>query len=355
VTTTSQPTLADIATRAGVSLSTVSHILNDRQAGRFSDQTVRRVRTLATELGYQTRQARGKGFVGTSEQVNRIAFFYHRQLSSVSSSRWFHMYTQAIDALQNAARAGRYEVLLATGLADGESQEAFLRQSLRDSVDGWIVAGAVEPQTAQVLREKDFPAVFIGDQMLNADSGGAIVCGDNVLGGYQLTRLALQRGHERIAFIGCTSTNRFYRLRCNGYMEALLEANLDIDRNLIHDPDLKTESMASFVERQLETPNGATCIVAGSRRLAEDALAVLHQRQARVPHDMSLVSYDADPALATLDPPVTCAGPSGMAIGHLAFRRLMDLIEKPDSPRAVTLVPTDLVERDSLTAPPIRK
>lgn len=324
-------TIEDVAARAGVSIATVSRVVNGRYG--VSARTIERVQSIIDDLGYESslvaRSLR-------SQQTNVIAIL-------VSGIEPF-----SAELLKGAARALQdtgYELIVYSGGMSG--QEGWERRSL-SRLSGTLADGIilVTPTVLEVSTNQPVVAVdpHVGGSTLPT------VTSQNLEGARAATRHLVELGHRRIGFLAGRPDLESARRREAGYREALADAGIPFDPDLVRVGGF-TEESAELPARELLTlPGRPTAVFAANDLSAIQVLRTAADLGLSVPDDVSVVGFDNIPESALTDPPLTTVDQSIQALGIEAVRMLLDRIEHPDrtgdEPEQVTL-PTELVIRRS--------
>ncbi|GAA2326573.1 LacI family DNA-binding transcriptional regulator [Dactylosporangium salmoneum] len=328
-------TITAIAREAGVSVPTVSRVLNGRSD--VSPQTRERVEAILREHGYRRRAGRNRPAAGLVDLVFNDL-----------DSPW------AVEIIR-----GVEEVAHATGIGTVVSaihgQAASARQWLQNlrarATDGVIfVTSDVTPPLHAELQRLDIPFAVV-------DPAGATV-GDvptigatNWAGGLRATEHLLSLGHRRIGFIAGPKRLLCSRARLDGYGAALAAAGLDIDAALVQQGDFYHESGWAGADALLRLADPPTAIFASSDQMAFGAYEAVRRRGLRVPDDVSVVGFDDLPESRWASPPLTTVRQPLAEMGLLAARTVLRLAlgEVLETPRVE--LATELVVRDSTAAP----
>jgi LacI family transcriptional regulator len=315
-----RPTSADVAAAAGVSRTTVSFVLNEREGVKIPDETRQRVLAAAAKLDYHPNSVARQLAGGASRALGLVLRQTPEQVANDG------VLAETLRGLADAARAANHRVLVET-LAPGDGHYSNLLRSGR--TDGLIVSGPRYDDVELVELVRDgFPVVIQGSQPVEH---------------------LLALGHRRIACI--TNAPLAYTAaseRLTGYREALAAAGLPDDPALIAEGAFDAASGHRAVAEILARTTPDAIFVA-SDVVAIGAIAGLRDAGLGVPGDVSVVSFDAIPLAAYLDPPLTTIRLPAYDLGLAAGRAILERIAgRPVAAR--TLLPTELIVRAS-TAP----
>ncbi|GAB2680932.1 LacI family DNA-binding transcriptional regulator [Saccharopolyspora gloriosae] len=338
--------LADIAAAAGVSVSTVSRVLN-RRAG-IKDETRQRVLDVLARMPHTARGAaaiRRTGVIGllVPELVNPV----------------FPAFAEALEA--RAARAG-YGVLLCNTRA-ALTEEEHVRMLLARGVEGMLF---VSPESSHAAATDHRPRAHRryrsllddGVRMVFVNGGGPTVdvpdiAVDERLAGYLATRHLLDLGHRRIGFVSGPAHAVPSRLKRAGWAAALEEAAVDPDPELVAHADFGAAGGARACAALLDGP-APTGVLCSSDVMAFGALREARRRGLRLPDDLSVVGFDDVPLADCCAPSLTTIAQPIEEMADAAVAELLDRLtpELPDRLGGRTrMFRPRLVTRES-TAPP---
>jgi LacI family transcriptional regulator len=330
-----RPTSADVASRAGVSRTTVSFVLTGRPGSNISPATRERVELAARDLGYHP-HGPARQLAGGRSQT--IGFVLRQSAEQVAADA---LLAETIHGLAATARIDGYRVLIEP-LPPGEGSYSELLRSHR--TDGLIVSGPRSDDTELAsLVDDGFPIVLQGSR---SDLEAHSVDVDNRTAARRAVRHLVELGHRRIACI--TNAPLAYTAateRLEGYRDALDEAGIAYDERLVVEGSFDAASGHQAATRLLARTSFTGLFVA-SDVVALGALRGIREADLDVPGDISLVGFD-DIALAEhFDPPLTTVKVPARAIGEAAGRVLLDRIAGAVVALR-TVLPTNLIVRES--------
>jgi LacI family transcriptional regulator len=327
-------TIADVATRAGVSIATVSRVMNGRYG--VAAPTIDRVQEVIDELGYESslvaRSLR-------SQRTNVIGIL-------VSDIEPFS--AELLKGVAKALRDSEYELVIYSGLSGREGWERRYLSRLGGTLADGIIL--VAPTVVEV--NASHPVVAVDPHL-----GGSFlptVDAQNFEGAVAATEHLLELGHRRIGFLGGRADLESARRREAGYRSALEAAGIAFDPELVQAGGFTEETAAAPAHALLTLADRPTAIFAANDLSAIQVIRTADRLGIEVPSGLSVVGFDNIPESALTDPPLTTVDQSIQGLGHEAVRLLIELIERPDqhdgAPAHVKL-PTELVVRRS-SAPP---
>ncbi|SDT27688.1 LacI family DNA-binding transcriptional regulator [Microlunatus soli] len=331
----STPRLTDVAVRAGVSMKTVSNVVNG--TGSASEATRARVRAAIEELGYRpnvTARRLATGQTGTiSVAVSSVTVAYFAELSN---------------RLDQAARKQNLRVVIEQTHGARTNELAILQERERGLVDGVIFHPVSLTPEDLAGQRPGFPLVLLGEGPAPATVDHVMI--DNVAAATEITRHLIERGCRRIAFLGAERSGLTHTTgqRFDGYRTALRTAGLRPDPRLRLTVDhYSADNGFRVVTAALEAGIGFDAIVCRDDALAAGALHALHTRGLAVPADVAVAGWDNLIISRHLWPPLTSVEPDKTAIAETALRLLHDRIGGYEGPGRHEIVAAQLLERDS--------
>jgi LacI family transcriptional regulator len=326
-------TIGDVAQQAGVSIATVSRVVNGRYG--VAPGTITRVREVIADLGYESslvaRSLR-------SQRTNIIGIL-------VSDIEPF-----SAELLKGAARAlhgSEFELVVYSGCGGGDGWERrYLSRLSGTLTDGTIL---VTPTVVDVVATQPVVAVdphVGGSPLPTVDS-------QNYEGAIAATEHLISLGHRRIGFLGGRPDLESARRREAGYRAALDAAGIPLDPHLMRIGGFTEETSEGPARELLRLAERPTAIFASNDLSAIQTMRTAAELGLRVPDDLSVVGFDNIPESALTDPPLTTVDQSIQSLGQEAVRILVGLLEqrdaapsRPPEPIHVTL-PTELIVRQT--------
>jgi LacI family transcriptional regulator len=330
-------TIAEIAASAGVSVPTVSKVLNGR--ADVSETTRKRVQQIMVDRGYQRRTSGGQRPVGLIDMAVPDL-----------DSPWLVEVLRGAEA--EARKVGSQIVVTSTGRAPAGDPRWLDRLATRRSDGLVLVVSEAAPQAVEQLAALHTPVVLL-DPVGGSNPSYATVGATNWAGGLSAVEHLVALGHRRIAVLSGRPELACSRERVEGYRAGLARAGIAVDERLVQFGDFTTSAGQAGARTVLDAPDPPTAIFAGSDMQAFGVYQEAAARGLRIPDDISVVGFDdiafselATPALTTVHQPL-----ARMAAD--AVRLLLDAGDGlPGPPRRVELA-THLVVRGS-TAPAAR-
>ncbi|MFG2865715.1 LacI family DNA-binding transcriptional regulator [Streptomyces sioyaensis] len=325
-------TMADVARRAGVSVATVSHVLNGTRPVRPDTRTA--VLGAIDALGY-THNTLARSLVTSRTRSIGLAV-------SAISNPYFTEILQGVEA--GALKAG-YSLLLADPHDDPRHERKVVQLLHERRVDGMIVAPSAEPaEMVEYLARREVPTVFL-DRLVGDDHDQ--VCAESTGPVRQLVEHLADLGHTRIGLVaglpGLSTTTE----RVQGYREGLRARGLPFAPELLAGGNSEAAGAHDATRQLLAAADPPTALVTANNAMTIGALRALRELGLEVPRDIALACFDDFSWADLFTPRLTVIAQPSKEIGAAAVRLLLERLEQPDrAPRTVRL-PCAFVHRTS--------
>lgn len=329
-------TQQDVAAAAGVSVMTVSRVING--ARNVAPATRDHVQGVMDELGYVP-NALARGLSSDRSRV----------IGVVVPDMANPFFTSIIRAAESIARQAGYRVIVCNTEGDLALERDSFEEMLTHRVDGLLVA-PVNDQSRSPLRQlirQGVPIVTV-DRFV-PDLRCDVVRGDSYMGAQLLVRHLVAVGHERIALIAGPDNVSSARDRTRGFRDTMQEAGLSIDEELIaHTDRVDPDGGALAMEALLSLAQVPTAVVAWNNFLAAGALKAVRASGRSVPEDVAVVCFDDNDYAAIVYPFLTVVATPADTFGSIATQLLLERISgrAQERPRLVVL-PPELIVRVS--------
>ena len=326
--------LKDLARELGVSIATVSRAL--RNSPEIGTEMQQRVKELARQLNY-----RPNSF---AQSLRKEA---PRIIGVVVPNLVTHYYASVLDGIEEEAAEEGYSVISANSHEDVEAETRAIDNFIGMHVEG-IVACLAQTTTDyahfEELSEMGIPLVFFGRTCLAEKFSSVKANGDEAA---QLaTEHLISTGCRRIAFVGGPNHLDMVRRRKHGYLEALREARIPIDRNLVACGSIDYKLAMERTKEMLLQPERPDAILAFNDIITFAALTAIRTVGLRVPEDVSLIGFTDDAHVQYVTPRLTAIEDQSKLMGRTACRLLLDNISG-NHKICHKIVPQKLVIRES--------
>jgi LacI family transcriptional regulator len=314
------PNIADVAARAGVSLATVSRVMNGNAS--VDETLAARVRAAAVELNYTASPVARSLVLGKTHTIAVVI----PDLGNPS----FH---GILRGLSRAAAANGYHILIADS-AESVAEEMVLAVETRRRCDGLVLCAPrmPEPDLARLVEELK-PVVLI-----NRDAGSPgtpVVAADHRTALTELLNLLYGYGHRSMVYLAGVSGSASNARRVAAVHD-FLDDHADVRIRILPGGVTFDDGYAAA---PLVLDSSATAVLAFNDLLATGLMGALSDRGVRVPEDISIVGFDDIPFARYLTPPLTTASVPGAELGRHAWQRMWDLLNHRPPGHAIFLRP----------------
>ena len=326
-----EPTITQVAGLAGVSIATVSRVLNDK--GNVRTSTVERVSAAMEELGYP--------------RVEPQAPVRNGLIVVVLPNLDNPFYAKIVKGIQVSAKNRGLETLVfAEGNLDDHS--ARLTNLLRMiTAGGCILLSPVNDET--VLSQIDRVAPVVQCAEYNERSPLPYVSVDDVSAARNAVHTLLQKGRRRVALINGPDKYKYARQRYRGYAEALREAGIAVDPALVfHVTEMGFDSSLAVARQLLTAQQRPDAILAASDMFAAAVVKAASAEGVDIPRECSLIGFDNTYISLMSHPSVAAVNMPQFQLGYMACEVLADRMKNPASEPRHVLLKTELVLRDSV-------
>ncbi|UTA47170.1 LacI family transcriptional regulator [Simiduia sp. 21SJ11W-1] len=290
-------TIYDVSERAGVSLATVSRVMNKN--ARVSDKTKEKVQRAMEELGYRP-NAIAKGLA--SNRSNSVGVL----ISELHGP----FYGMMMSAIETELRKYDIHSIFAAGHSDAAKEEDAVNFLLSRRCDALILyVEAVSDEFLEALNAQGTPIVVLGRDIKSLAT--QCINLDNEQGGYLAAKCLLEAGHRSIAYLAGPLWKHDTQERLAGHRRALAEYKLTFDERLLYEGDFQEESGVSGLNQLLAVGEPFSALACGNDEMAAGAMAAAREAGLALPDDLSIVGFDnvaysrfVFPKLSTVNYPV---------------------------------------------------
>ncbi|MGC8963033.1 MAG: LacI family DNA-binding transcriptional regulator [Candidatus Bipolaricaulaceae bacterium] len=303
-------TIRDVAARAGVSVATVSHVINGTR--KVAPSTAERVCRAIEELGYQPNSL-ARGLRTRVTQVIGVL------VSDITNP----FFATLVRGVEDAARDAGYSVIICNSDEDPEKEDHYIRVLWQRRVDGLLIAptqDGTSPAIQKLIKRK-IPFVFVDRKAKGIEADA--VLSDNVGGAYLATKHLIDRGHKKIGIVlgipGATTTEE----RFAGYRQALKEAGILFSEELVVWGGYRMEGGRRAAGELLSLRDPPTAIFSTNNLMTVGVLQQLFARGIRVPDQVAVVGFDDLEWAEIASPSLTAVVQKPYTIGRTAADLLL--------------------------------
>ncbi len=328
-------TIRDVAKTAGVSVSTVSRVLNDKDD--VASETYLKVQQVIEELGFASSLA-AKGM--RSRRTNVIGLI----MPDVGDP----FAIQVMKGVNRAIQEFGYDLITYTAGNSTTSAWPTREQRYVSLLNGSIADGIIVVAPTAVTFSTAHPLVAVDPHPESTEFPSVIAT--NRVGALAIMEYLLSLGHRRIGFIGGRTDLQSAVRRFQGYKDGLRQAHLPLDSALIQPGDYTHEAGYIGTQKLLSLPNPPTAIFAANDQSAIGVIEAAQQAGLRVPEDLSVVGFDNIPEAAYIGGGLTTVDQFIEHMGHIAVEMLLKQLEGKPVANQPHRVETKLIVRNTCRA-----
>lgn len=343
--------LKDIAEQIGVSLATVSRVMNGDKEFSVSKETEEKILQCAKELGYKPPQ-RKKREEKQSATGKRIGYILTTTKEKFEDS----CFSTIIHGIETEALKHNCSIQFAHSVLD-LSNANLLEHVLQTEADGIILIGNIPKDLYQLFTRRFTNAISIFD----APEEEAIDCitVEYEKPFYQLTKKMIACGRKKIAYIGGETyrvsleegSNLFDKKdeRFQGYLKALIDSGISADCGIVKNGHWDMETSYLKMKEMLESEKEIDAVLAAGDKMALGAMRAISEKGLRIPQDISIAGFDNIETTNYVNPRLTTVNYPKEELGRQSVKMLLDCIkEKNACIGKRVILPSEIVERDSI-------
>ncbi|WP_318469790.1 substrate-binding domain-containing protein [Photobacterium leiognathi] len=329
-------TMKDVAKLAGVSTSTVSHVINKT---RFvSEEISERVNKAAKELNYYGPSALARSF-----KVNRTKTI--GMLVTTSTNPFFG---EVVKGVERSCYQQGYSLILCNTEGDHQRMHESINTLLQKRVDGLILMCAtLEGEHFDIFEHyADIPVVVMdwGPMQFTSDK----IQDNSLRGGYMAAKYLIDAGHSEIGCITGPLDRIQAEMRYNGYLQAMDEAGFSVEPSWVVEADFECEGGYNAFTQLHANGTLPSALVVANDMMAMGVINAANELGIQIPEQLSIIGYDDIHIAKFMSPSLTTIHQPKYRLGQAAVETLLTRLDEPETaPRIIELEPT-LVERNSV-------
>lgn len=328
----------EIAARADVSIATVSRVLH--QSENVSPETRRRVEGVMEKLGLTA-----ENLVRSAKTDTCIVGVLVPDLSN-------EFFVEIVQGIEEIAEKAKIDVVICHTHECDRDEIHYLRLLKEIHVCGIIITPVsddddnVNNEYLNLLSGMKIPVILIDRDVKHMRYGGVFI--DNEEGAFEATKLLLENGHRKIAFIGGPLNTIPGRGRRKGYMDAFAKMKVPLLEDLIFEGDFTRQSGETITEQILENYPEATAVFSANNLMTLGCISALYKANLKIPEDMAVVGFDDIPLLEMLGIRITVVSRPSRRMGQQAMKMMAKMVagRKQPTPKQIIMMPK-LVVRGS--------
>ena len=326
--------MRDVARLAGVSIATVSAVVNSTAV--VSAGLAKRVRDAMAALDYHPDQVARSLKVGRTDVIGMV-------LPDITNA----FFPEVVRGVEAAADDAGYSVILSDSNEDPAREQRHLSAFFSRRVDGVLIACSDESAAYESLIRRRFPIVFVDrvPKGLQVSS----VSTDNVHAGHQATQHLIDMGHEHIAIITGNLRLSPHADRLEGFRLAMQSSHLPIEEDYLRIGDLQTETGYRYGRELLALATPPSAVISSNNKMLLGLLRALWEAGVRIPDEMSVVGFDDYVWTANYTPKLTIVAQPSYEIGRRAMEMLLRKMRAgdDDATQETELLKSELRVRES--------
>ncbi|MBR6444273.1 MAG: LacI family DNA-binding transcriptional regulator [Firmicutes bacterium] len=327
--------MRQVAEEAGCSLATVSRVLSGDSRFKVTEETKEKIFDAVRKLDY----------VLPSRDVNRVQIGCVLSITTEKYSDPF--FTDILSSIEK--ECDRQNFAITTVRTFNELRNpSNLREFIGADLTGVILMERISDAILEQIKANSPYIIFIDNDEDDYHYDG--VGFDHRVANKQAMDCLIRHGYRRIALISGSSPNEPMEdsIRLSTYRDSLMKAGLPYDEHLIRDCRWDLDLCAEQTKELLSLKNPPDAIFAGSDSLAAAVLSTVYGMGLSCPDDIGIIGFNNIDQCNYMVPPLTTVDIPTESIGTIAVQRLQEMIEKKDSHMRKILLPTKIVERESL-------
>ncbi|AIQ99194.1 ribose operon transcriptional repressor RbsR [Pluralibacter gergoviae] len=326
--------MKDVARLAGVSTSTVSHVINK---DRFvSEAITEKVDAAIKSLNY------APSALARSLKLNQT-----RTIGMLITASTNPFYSELVRGVERSCFERGYSLVLCNTEGDEQRMNRNLETLMQKRVDGLLLlcTETHQPSAEIVQRYPSIPTVMMDWAPFDGDSD--IIQDNSLLGGDMATQYLLDKGYTRIACIAGPLDKTPARLRLEGYQRAMARAGIVVDEGYTVISDFEFGGGLRAMQALLAHPERPQAVFIGNDAMAVGAYQALYQAGLRIPEDVAVVGYDDIELARYMTPPLTTVHQPKDELGELAIDVLIHRMAQPGQAQQRVQLTPELVIRGS--------
>lgn len=327
-------TISNIAKEAGVSLATVSRVLND--SGYVKDETRKKVIKVINKYNY-TPSAIARSL--SKSVTNTIGVI----VPDITNP----FFGEIIKGISEIAEINNLNIILCDADEDVTKELKAIKTLREQRIRGLIISPTsvendLNSDYLQALNKLGTPVILVDGHLKYSNFNGVFV--DNIKGSYDAVEALIAAGHKDIAIITGRMNSKPAQDRLLGYEKALIMNNIGINNDLIFYGDYSIDSGYNMTKKILSMPNRPSAIFSSSNFMTLGCLKALNEYRLSIPKDMAIISFDKIDFIEIFDINISYVNGPSRELGKLGMSLLIDSINKDSSKEINNITLTPMLE-----------
>ncbi|PAB59204.1 LacI family DNA-binding transcriptional regulator [Anaeromicrobium sediminis] len=327
-------TIKDIAKQAGVSISTVSRVINGSKP--VSNEIRQKVMQIIEETGYMPNPIARSLVMKKSQLIGVV-------VPDISNT----FINEILSGIEEIGRMYNYDILLCSTYGDQEQELRYLNLLKAKQVEGIVfMTWELDEKLIKYISNIDTPVVLINRNTDKLEIPSVSI--DNFKAAYEITEYLINKGHKEIALMRRQGHDAFSLRIYEGYKKALEDNDIPLNENIVYEGEYKIEKGYELTEKLIEGKNVPTAIFASNDVMAIGAINALFDNGYNVPNDVSVVGFNDIELSSIYRPKLTTIHQPIYDIGAVAIRMIIKKINEEELDCNIVELPHDLIERESV-------
>ena len=331
-------TIYDIANQLNYSPSTISRALKNHKS--IGKDTTKQIQETAKKLGYRPNSLAASLRNNRSNNIGILIARINRPFIS-----------SLISGVENSARAAGYNVLISQSDHNYKNEVANAKALYDSRVCGIVASLSMETKNVDHFKqfiEQDIPVVFVDRVPSDLNSYRVII--DNYSAAYKATEHLIQQGCKRIAHFAGAQHLNVYKLRKNGYIDALKAHDIAPDKDLlVYMNTLSFEEGKEATSKLLNMKNPPDGIFSSNDTAAVSAIMQAKEKGVKIPDELAVIGFNDDPLASIVEPALSTISHPAMKMGELSTKRILEHADKEmeKGVSEITILDTEVIIRAS--------
>jgi LacI family transcriptional regulator len=326
--------IKDVAREAGVSIATVSRVLNDIDV--VNEDTKKKVKDAIKKLSYRPNIVARSLKTQKSSTIGII-------IPDISNQ----FYPEIVRGCEDVANIYNYNIMLCNADLDADKEMEALRILKEKMIDGVIyMSNSIEQNIIDLINELEMPTVLV--ETTDTDGIFPSVSIDNVMAASDAVKYLINKGNKKIAYVG-TTTEKINALskRYAGYKKGLSEMEINLDKEMVYFGGVKARDGYAGINTILDKGIAIDAVFCASDEIAMGVINALRDRSINVPEDVDVMGFDDIYSASIFYPKLTTVSQPMYDMGSVSMRMLIKSINNLVVDEKHFVLPYRIVERDS--------
>ena len=326
-------TIKDVAEAAGVSVATVSRVLNQEKV--VAPETAKKVKNAIRVLDYSP------NMLGNS--LRKSCTKNVLVLLPTLSNQFF---SKVLRGIEEVAKQDKYNVMICVTESERAAENKYLSLLKTRQTDGVIFLSSTLPGKELTKLARKYPVVQCCEYIAGADTSYVAI--DNEKAGYDAVNTLIRMGYRKIAFVGASVNSVSSEDRKKGYIRALKEAGLPLQEEYILSDSYSFKSGKRSAAKLIALSERPTAVFAVADSIALGLMRGFSEQGCRIPEDIAVIGFDDIAVASFVTPTLSTVSQPQIELGQNAMRLLLNKIRNPNCANQKMLLAHDLILRETV-------